>query len=166
MPKGIYKRKLSTEDRFWNFALVHPDPNQCWDWAGSFNTDGYPNFWFNNRNDVGHRFSWILHFGDISGDQWILHYCDNPGCCNPRHLFLGNPAINSKDVCLKFRYGKRHIVLTPEQAILIRNLKASGITCAVLAREFGVSPSHISRLARGLKWKHADEQIDMTTLHS
>lgn len=29
-------------------------------------------------------------------DKWVLHKCNNPQCCNPKHLVLGTPSDNAK----------------------------------------------------------------------
>lgn len=39
----------------------------------------------------------MLTNGMITSAEQVLHHCDNPPCCNPVHLFLGDPAINARD---------------------------------------------------------------------
>jgi hypothetical protein len=36
--------------------------------------------------------------GIAPGDLWVLHKCDNPGCINPNHLYLGTARDNRKDL--------------------------------------------------------------------
>ena len=47
---------------------------------------------------------------------------------------------------------KYAVKLNSAQVLEIRALWASGITQAEIARRFGVHPSHVSRLVRGLHW--------------
>jgi HNH endonuclease len=49
-----------------------------------------------------HRVVWIALHGD-PGKLKVLHTCDNPPCCNPRHLFLGTPKDNTDDMISKGR---------------------------------------------------------------
>lgn len=81
---------------------------ECIEWQGSFNTNGYGQFRFNNKNILVHRYIWQCYNGIIpilyKGHQsCICHHCDNPKCSNILHLFLGNRLINAQDKINKGR---------------------------------------------------------------
>lgn len=45
-----------------------------------------------------HRLAWVIaHDEPIPDDRIICHKCDNPGCCEPAHLYLGTHASNAAD---------------------------------------------------------------------
>ena len=50
-----------------------------------------------------HRAAGILTYGPIPDGLHVLHTCDNPPCCNPAHLFLGTPQMNTDDMISKGR---------------------------------------------------------------
>lgn len=40
------------------------------------------------------------------GGQVVMHSCDNPACCNPRHLSVGSQSENMQDCSYKGRMGR------------------------------------------------------------
>ena len=73
----------------------------CWLWTGK-TYDGY------GRCTEGraHRFAWEIYYDrEIPCGMQILHECDTPLCCNPRHLKLGTHAVNMAD---KARRGRAY----------------------------------------------------------
>lgn len=56
-----------------------------------------------SRPVLAHRMAWELHQGSPPGNAHVLHRCDNPPCCNPSHLFLGDNTANIADRVAKGR---------------------------------------------------------------
>ncbi len=52
---------------------------------------------------LAHRAMWEVSFGPIPSGSNVLHRCDNPGCINPGHLFLGTQRDNIDDMIAKRR---------------------------------------------------------------
>jgi hypothetical protein len=158
--KPCYTKDQKTDPiaRFW--ALVDKRGlGDCWDWIGARHTFGYGLFAATHSTLVGaHRFSWELANGPIPDGGWILHLCDRPSCCNPAHLELGTPAINSKQMTERTRSarGERNAAhkLTDENVREIRRLLARGMLQKVIAPRFKVDVGVISQIKRGLIWKH------------
>lgn len=87
---------------FWAQVQIG-DPDDCWEWQGSRDTDGYGR---DRRGGVTRRSSRVAFFlatGIDPGDLLVCHSCDNPPCCNPAHLWLGTHQDNSRDMVEKGR---------------------------------------------------------------
>lgn len=50
-------------------------------------------------------------------------------------------------------------VLTPQNAIDIRQLHAKGETMLMIAITYGISVAHVSDIVRRKKWKNAEQQV-------
>lgn len=55
------------------------------------------------RNVRAHRIALIRDGADPGPAVKVLHSCDNPPCCNPRHLSFGTQADNITDMHSKGR---------------------------------------------------------------
>lgn len=108
--------------RFWRMVDTTGGPDACWPWEGLTNKDGYGVSKHSHRGQStgAHRVAWEITFGDIPKGEEILHSCDTPPCCNPRHLFKGTQKENMADCSIK---GRSCSQLTLEQVRLIRSFE-------------------------------------------
>lgn len=154
--------RQSLADRFW--AKVKKGlPEDCWEWQAGTNNKGYGWMYTKHGSKPSHRVSALLHdlIESIHSTLHVLHICDNPKCCNPKHLFTGTNADNVADRTAKGRtktppqYGDLNSMskLTIEQVRQIRGLYfASRFSQSQLAKKYGVRQSHVSRLVNGVRW--------------
>ena len=151
MPIGIYERKSATE-RFWANVDKSGD---CWEWMASKNTYGYGCLRFEGKQGQAHRFSWFLHHGEIPKGMLVCHTCDNPGCVNPAHLFLGTPKDNTLDAVKKGRMGageaNGRAKLSNDDVLSIRE---DDRTSRVIGLDYGVQASAIRKIKRRESWRH------------
>lgn len=140
---------------FWQHVLKGVTEDACWIWLSS-TADAYGEFRWNGKYYKGHRVSYLLHRGDLNGLQ-VLHTCDNRSCTNPKHLFLGTNADNVRDRDSKNRvcHGERHhdCKLTNEQVEEIKWKSALGFTTRMLAKDYKIDQSHVTRIMNGQKRK-------------
>lgn len=152
----------SLAERFWSKVDRRGD-DECWPWLAARGHAGHGNFWLNGTYTSAHRVAWALTFGPIPDELWALHRCDNPPCCNPAHLFLGDAAANNRDCRMKgrARNGSRpprgsaspRARLTENDVISIRSAAASGVAQKALAVQYGVSAAHVSQIVLGQAWR-------------
>lgn len=94
----------------------------------------------------------------------VLHRCDNPPCCNPDHLFLGDDALNVADKIAKDRHpvGSRSSLSKIDECIAadIRRRYLAGESIAALQRTYPlISYMAVSGIAKAQKWKHVTALI-------
>lgn len=152
----------SDECRFWG-KVDKRGPDECWPWIGYRRRDGYGQFSLSDGGrTVASRVSLELHLGrSLETSEHVCHHCDNPPCCNPAHLFLGDPTANRLDCLAKGRspdsYNKGrsnpNATLTEEGVREIRRLKGSG-TYEEIGRKVGASKDAVGKVLTGKTWAH------------
>lgn len=142
----------------------------CWIFMGALNDAGYGVIGKDGGRGAGneraHRATYEAFVGPITGGLFVCHHCDVPACCNPDHLFLGTNAENMADCRAKGRDSKPprnpHVIgaahpgakLSDHKVAEIRRLAANGEDQRSLAARFRVSETSVSRIVRGLRWRH------------
>lgn len=153
---------VSAEDRERFWSKVHKlGPDECWPWMTYRQPNGYGNFGFRGITYLSHRFAYEISNGPL-GVMCCCHRCDNPWCCNPKHLFAGTQKDNMHDRVRKgHTYTGNHKGEAHGRAILndrnvreIRLLLAQGKKRKILAKEYSVSLSAIHMLAQRKTWTH------------
>lgn len=136
-------------------ANVFREPRTgCLEHMGTGDKDGYVNIVISGRRRVrAHRLSFELEKGPIPVGMEVCHSCDNPPCIDVDHLFLGTSQDNKIDSMVKARHARGKSVgtniLTEDQALAISMDKRNR---RVIAREYGVKPSHVDGIRTGKCW--------------
>lgn len=144
------------------FANVNKT-DTCWLWTGS-RTGGsakgrYGQFSLGLQQKLyAHRFSYLLHCGDIPAGLHVLHACDVRLCVNPAHLSLGTHLDNMRDAAEK---GTLHVgrpsgrKVSDAQVEEMVALRAAGALLADIAESYGVTKTFVSLVVRGLRRRAA-----------
>lgn len=132
-----------------------PEPmSGCWLWTGAA-TKGYGIITHGGRITKAHRVSYELHRGPIPPGLFVCHRCDNPGCVNPDHLFLGTIADNNADKMAKGRQRCGEATnLAKLTAAQVLEIRASNLPRLKIAATFGISRSCVQQIRRRSLWKH------------
>lgn len=146
-------------ERFWSHVHIG-GVDECWPWTGATYRKGYGNFGLRRGLNVSaHRFAYELSQRAPAPELDVCHACDNPPCCNPRHLFEGSRAVNMQDASGK---GRLHRPETKGEAngnakltrATVEEIRAAAGTTLQrdLAARYGVSKSLISAIVRREVW--------------
>jgi hypothetical protein len=152
-----YIKRHKFHDRFW--ARVAKTPG-CWEWNGQRNQRGYGQIeaMIKGRRYawLAHRVVWVMKRGEIPADRVIMHSCDNPSCCNIKHLQLGTHQQNMAEAvqrnrmrgAMAGRTGAKHprSRYTQEQRDEAVRLRfGSGMGQAEIAQVIGCERTSVSR---------------------
>jgi hypothetical protein len=158
MDRKTVDAMTADEVRFWK-KVDRRGSDECWEWkAGKVRS--YGQFRFNRKSQYAHRVSYILAFGNIPDGMNVCHKCDNPGCVNPNHLFLGTQLDNIRDREIKGR-GKTpdqsgennsQSKLRLQQVEEIREKYNHGVNKKELATMYSVSRQTINHVIIGDRW--------------
>lgn len=141
--------------RFWGRVDRSGGPDACWPWQGSVFKTTKRRFAYGRAAAAGplayaHRCAWTYTHGEIPADKILRHSCDNPRCCNPKHLVLGTLADNMHDMWNRGRGGKKKALL-PDQVRAIRNAPPE-VSNKELAEQYGIWDNIASAVRRRKKY--------------
>ena len=139
-------------------------PDACWPWRGTLTSKGYGRLRVGARTYLAHRLSYAFYAAApgmlADRDAMVLHSCDNPPCCNPNHLRIGDNADNMRDahergrltlpVGRKFKTGERRGAKLEASDVVALRLNAEGLSQRAWARRLGVSQTQVSRAVHGV----------------
>ncbi len=135
--------------------------NECWPHDGRADDKGYPFVNIGGYCTRAHRLAWFVAHGEWPPDGSVVrHSCDNPPCCNPRHLLLGTVKDNSDDMVERDRAvhprgeALRHSKLTEDDVRAIRIAYGNGVKQPDLSESFGVTQACISQVVTRKTWSH------------
>lgn len=153
-------------ERFWARVDKSGGRDACWPWTATRLPQGYGLVqctFAGLKYPAGtHRVAyWLTHGGTFPKDPvCVLHSCDNPSCCNPKHLRLGDRLENMAD---KMARGRQHVYHNPCYKLKPADVRFIHVhyrrvgnhsNSKELAKRFGVSPAAITAIAAGRSWTH------------
>ena len=98
----LNNKPVDDKERFLSYIKINKI-SDCWEWQARKHKRGYGYYRFNKKWMAASRVAWLIYYGDITDNMYVLHKCDNPACCNPEHLFLGTQKDNMADMVKKGR---------------------------------------------------------------
>lgn len=161
---NLTPEELNIAIKRFNYHIGYNKPEKdCWPWLGvqQKNTKfAYAMITIRpNQIISAHRFSYMIHKGEIPPGYVVRHKCDNPRCVNPDHLELGTQRENILDHVE--REPNERIKLNPECVKVIKWLLKENDKKAFpdkqlikkLAAFHKVSIITIYQINHGLTWK-------------
>lgn len=150
---------------------------ECIYWPGKVDSRGRARVWADGKLKLVHRILWERKHGPIAPGMMLCHHCDNGGCLNLSHIYVGTHAENMRDMKERRRYfaakdpervrqigranglrnnwakgdGNPKAKLTAEQAAAIRVDKRP---TRLLVEAYGVSRTTIQRIRGGSLWSN------------
>ena len=144
-------------EKFWA-KVDKKGEDECWPWTGSRKTTGYGEFWISGEGRIRQRFRCnriALYIKTGEEQETARHTCDNPVCCNPKHLEWGTPKDNTDDMMKRGRQvtiQDASAKLTREQVIEIRVRREAGESVRDIVTQFGVANQTVYDILNRKTW--------------
>lgn len=138
-------------ERFWSKVDVGLE-DECWEWKAFKHPQGYGLFKWNGVAEYAHQVAWALTVEPLPPKVCVLHKCNNPGCVNPKHLYIGTHTDNARD---RRGAGRQPSKLSADEVREMRRLYESGeYSISQLGRAYNISSSAADAAIKGRTWKH------------
>ena len=142
----------TTEQRFWDKV---EKTDSCWEFNGT-KSQKYGQISVSGKMIPAHRFSYMIHKGEIPQGLEVCHKCDNCKCVNPKHLFLGTHKENMEDGRSKGNWARERNGRAKhnwKEIELIKKMYKTGkYSQRKLGEIFGVSHTNIYAIMKGKLW--------------
>lgn len=137
-------------------------PDECWPWTGSrLEPSGYGVFRFDGEYWRAARAVLKLQGHSIDGLD-ALHSCDNPPCCNPRHVSPGTHTDNMQQMVARSRRRPQNGENAPRASIArgvaleIKRRLAAKERQVDIALALNVKRSLVADISAGRAWKELE----------
>lgn len=152
--EGVKSYYCSAECNFWFYV---EKTESCWIWTAGGHKSGYGEFRFKGKFYRAHRYSYLIHKGEIPEGKIVCHDCDNPRCVNPNHIYAGSHAENGADNVDRDNVGSRK--LSKNEVINIKALLSSGLNAHQISKLYNRSYCTIWNIKQGNTWKSVSHKI-------
>lgn len=109
-----------------------------------------------------HRYVYERAYGKIPDGMVVMHTCDNPACCNVKHMQLGTLDDNNKDRAAKNRTSRKHQCKRPQNGEMnksskltaeqVKAIRKDTRTLKEIGKDYGVSYTTIHYIKLRKKW--------------
>lgn len=128
--------------------------NGCLEWKFARDKDQYGTLTIGRVKRRAHDVAYEKAFGPLQPGHFACHFCDNPPCIQPDHLFAGTPLANAQDMARKDRvsHGQGHhcAKLTEDD---VRYIRTALMSARRLAVHFGVAANTVRKIRSGATWR-------------
>jgi hypothetical protein len=140
-----------------NSGFVKGGVDECWNWIGYKDDDGYGFFYDGDRLWRAPEFSLTTATGEDRNGRDTCHSCHHPSCVNPNHLRFDSHQSNVEDCVSSGRLAhgsKAGASLIDEDDVLeIREAYSSGESSSSISSRFPISAATVRSIVSGRRWK-------------
>ena len=129
---------------------------------------GYSRIFINGKHKRLFRVLYELEFGKIDNNLVVRHICDNPSCCNIKHLEIGTQSDNVNDMVKRNRSvkGRNNLnfrgMKNPQSKLtddVVISIFISNDSYTKLAKKYGVSKITIRNIKKQICWKWLTDNV-------
>lgn len=134
----------------------------CHPWTGPINKtrNGYGQCYYDGKSWRAHIAAWFVINGEMPKSM-LMHSCNNPICCNIKHLSEGSAQKNMAQMVEDGRsmFGSKHHLAryTEVQVKEMRRLFSEGLGRADILKIYGGHKPTINHILAGRTWKYIKE---------